>query len=95
MFDQYLTSRMYACFNSSAYPGGRNWGAAGRRARGDRVGLLVEGGSVSVYVNGARLGPGPMATDLPQQVRSHRHAHHDVTTSEIPAFPCSGRLVLL
>jgi hypothetical protein len=63
-------SRMYCCYNSTAYPGGRAWGVSGKRARGDRVGLLVERGEVSVYVNGARLGPGPMATDLPQRVRS-------------------------
>ena len=63
-------SRMYYCRDSRAYPGNRDWGAAGRRARGDRVGLLVERGSVSVYVNGARLGPGPMATDLPPRVRA-------------------------
>jgi hypothetical protein len=68
-------SRMYYCFNSMVYPGGRDWGAMGGRARGDRVGLLVERGGVSVYVNGARLGPGPMATDLPQRVRTaHRLA---------------------
>ncbi len=61
---------MYYCHDSRAYPGNRDWGAAGRRARGDRVGLLVERGSVWVYVNGARLGPGPMATDLPPRVRA-------------------------
>ena len=61
-------SCMYRCHNSRAYPGNRDWGAAGRRARGERVGLLVERGSVWVYVDGARLGPGPMATDLPQRV---------------------------
>ena len=63
-------SRMYYCNDSTAWPDDRNWGATGRRARGERVGLLVERGSVSVYVNGARLGPGPMATDLPQRVRT-------------------------
>jgi hypothetical protein len=65
-------SRMYDCYDSSAWPGERDWGATGGRAprRGDRVGLLVERGGVSVYVNGARLGPGPMATDLPQRVRT-------------------------
>jgi hypothetical protein len=62
-------SRMYDCSDSRAWPGNRNWGATGGRARGDRVGLLVERGGVSVYVNGVRLGPGPMATDLPQRVR--------------------------
>ena len=62
-------SRMYDCCDSRAWPRYRDWGAAGRRARGERVGLLVERGSVWVYVNGARLGPGPMATDLPQRVR--------------------------
>jgi hypothetical protein len=62
-------SRMYSCRTSNLWPGGRDWGATGQRARGDRVGLLVERGGVSVYVNGARLGPGPMATDLPQRVR--------------------------
>jgi hypothetical protein len=61
-------SRMYYCHDSRAFPGKRDWGATGQRARGDRVGLLVERGGVSVYVNGARLGPGPMATDLPQRV---------------------------
>ena len=65
-------SRMYSCYDSKAFPGHRNWGAAGRRARGDRVGLLVERGGVWVYVNGARLGPGPMATDLPKRVRTAR-----------------------
>jgi hypothetical protein len=61
-------SRMYYCCDSRAYPGARSWGAAGRRAAGDRVGVLVERGCVWVYVNGARLGPGPMATDLPRRV---------------------------
>ncbi len=68
-------SRMYSCRDSRVYPGGRDWGATGRRVRGDRVGLLVERGGVSVYVNGARLGPGPMATDLPQRVRAALHVH--------------------
>ncbi len=63
-------SRMYYCHNGLAHPGSRDWGAAGGRARGDRVGLLVERGSVTVYVNGARLGPGPMATDLPPRARA-------------------------
>ncbi len=68
-------SRMYYCRDSTAWPGGRDLGATGGRARGDFVGLLVERGGVSVYVNGARLGPGPMATDLPQRVRAaHRLA---------------------
>ncbi len=66
-------SRLYFCTNSQMHPGNRDWGAAGRRARGDRVGLLVERGGVWVYVNGARLGPGPMATDLPGRVLSHTH----------------------
>ena len=65
-------SRMYHCYDSTAYPGGRDWGAAGQRKRGERVGVLVERGSVWVYVDGARLGPGPMATDLPQRVRAAR-----------------------
>ena len=51
------------------WPGNRSWGAEGARVRGDRVGLLVLGGCLSVYVNGRRLGPGPMATDLPSRVR--------------------------
>jgi hypothetical protein len=72
-------SRMYYCYNSRAYPGNRDWGATGRRAQGDRVGLLVERGGVSVYVNGARLGPGPMATDLPLRVRR--------TSPCMPLFP--------
>jgi hypothetical protein len=62
-------SRMFYCNNFKTYPGGRAWGPAGRCTSGDRVGLLVERGSVSVYVNGARVGPGPMATDLPERVR--------------------------
>jgi hypothetical protein len=66
-------SSFYNCCNARAYPGGRIWGAAGKRARGDRVGLLVERGSVSVYVNRVRLGPGPMATDLPQRVSARTH----------------------
>ena len=63
-------SRMHCCCTSLAYPGGRDWGAKGQVEQGDRVGVLVERGSVWVYVNGARLGPGPMATDLPQRVIS-------------------------
>jgi hypothetical protein len=61
-------SRMYACYDSRAHPGYRDWGATGRCSRGDRVGLMLERGNVLVYVNGARIGPGPMATDVPQQV---------------------------
>ncbi len=67
-------SRMYVCHNSTAQPGGRAWGATGQRVRGERVGLLVERGSLSVYINGARLGPGPMATDLPQRVQTSARA---------------------
>ena len=59
------SSRMYDCDDSTAYPGNRDWGASGRRAAGDRVGLLVHEGRLSVYLNGERLGPGPMAGDLP------------------------------
>ena len=59
------SSRMYYCHNSRAYPASRGWGASGRRAAGDRVGLLVHEGRLSVYLNGERLGPGPMAGDLP------------------------------
>jgi hypothetical protein len=62
------SSRMYCCWDSNTYPGGRSWGPTGRLSQGDRVGLMVKGSSMSVYVNGALLGPGPMATDLPQQV---------------------------
>ena len=58
-------SRMFCCRYSHAYPGKRDWGASGRRAAGDRVGLLVHEGRLSVYLNGERLGPGPMAGDLP------------------------------
>ena len=64
------SSRMHFCFDLRAWPGGRDWGASGRRAAGDRVGLLVDQGRLSVFVNGARLGPGPMAGDLPPHVRS-------------------------
>ena len=56
---------MYHCYNSNALPENRDWGASGRRAAGDRVGLLVHEGRLSVYLNGERLGPGPMAGDLP------------------------------
>jgi hypothetical protein len=59
------SSRMFCCHNSKAYPGAIDWGASGRRAAGDRVGLLVHEGRLSVYLNGERLGPGPMAGDLP------------------------------
>ena len=62
-------SRMYHCYTSRAHPGRRDWGASGQRQKGDRVGLLVDGGRLWVYVNGARLGPGPMASDLPARVR--------------------------
>ena len=63
-------SRMFYCFNSTACPGERDWGAGGRQLKkGDRVGLLVEAGRLWVHVNGARLGPGPMAEDLPPRVR--------------------------
>jgi hypothetical protein len=62
-------SRMYFCYDSTAWPGNRDWGASGRRRKGDRVGLLVDGGRLWVCVNGARLGPGPMASDLPARVR--------------------------
>ena len=62
-------SRMYDCNDSTAWPDGRDWGASGRRRMGGRVGLLVDGGRLWVYVNGARLGPGPMASDLPARVR--------------------------
>ena len=63
------SSSMYSCSTSRAFPGGRGWGASGLRAAGDRVGLLVQGGRLSVLVNGERLGPGPMAGDLPPHVR--------------------------
>ena len=64
------SSRMYHCKNSTTYPGGLVLGVSGRRAAGDRVGLLVQQGRLSVLVNGARLGPGPMAGDpLPPRAR--------------------------
>ena len=63
-------SRMLHCRDSHSYPGNRDWGAGGRQLKkGDRVGLLVEAGRLWVHVNGARLGPGPMAEDLPPRVR--------------------------
>jgi hypothetical protein len=61
-------SRMCYCHDSRAWPGNRDWGASGQRRRWDRVGLLVDGGQLWVYVNGVRLGPGPMASDLPAKV---------------------------
>ncbi len=67
-------SRMFYCHDGRAFPGGgggdgRAWGAAGGCAAGDRVGVLVERGAVWVAVNGRPVGPGPLATDLPPQVR--------------------------
>ena len=61
-------SRMYYCSNSSVYPTGTaspSWMGSGRRSVGDRVGLLVKGGRVGVYVNGELFGGGPMAEGLP------------------------------
>ncbi len=75
-----LGSRMYYCLDSRVFLGSSacsDLDASGRRSRGDRVGLLVERGSAWVYVNGARLGPGPMATDLPQRVRTGTACTHD------------------
>ncbi len=73
-------SCMFCCNDSTAVVGStikRNWSAElmtkiMTRARGERVGLLVERGCVWVYVDGVRLGPGPMATDLPTRVRETR-----------------------
>mmetsp|Transcript_1527 Transcript_1527/g.4141 ORF Transcript_1527/g.4141 Transcript_1527/m.4141 type:complete len:203 (-) Transcript_1527:504-1112(-) len=62
-------SRMYRSHNSWAYPGGRDWCGTQRRRAGERVGLLLEAGRLWVYVNGERLGAGPMASDVPEQVR--------------------------
>jgi len=61
-------SRMNYCHNSVVYPSGSaspSWAGSGRRSQGDRVGLLVEGGRVWVYVNGERFGGGAMAEGLP------------------------------
>ena len=63
---------MYCCRDSRVWPGSREWGATGLRGRGDRVGLLVERGGVSVFVNGALIGLGPMAVDLPPWVSPAR-----------------------
>ena len=69
-------SRMLCCHNAMAVLGSTtsiDWGAKITTcARGERVGLLVERGCVWVYVDGVRLGPGPMATDLPTRVRETR-----------------------
>jgi hypothetical protein len=85
-------SHIYNCHTSKAWPGNRDWGASGLRARGDRVGLLVERGGVSVYVNGERLGPGPMATDLPQRVRTRTSAALARTRSPRRIAPCNPTL---
>ena len=65
-------SRMFNCFNSNIHPSGSasaSWNGRGRQMRqGDRVGLLVEGGRVWVFVNGERIGGGAMAEDLPRRL---------------------------
>ena len=68
LFDSHESS-MFCC-NAWAWPGcsvtKSVWSGCtdrgGRRRKGDRVGLLVDGGQVWVFVNGARLGSGPMAS---------------------------------
>lgn len=66
-------SRLYFCHDSSVWPlrsAPASWDGRGRRLRqGDRVGLLVEGGRAWVYVNGERVGGGPMAEGLPRRLR--------------------------
>ena len=78
-------SRMYFCYDSRAYPGNRDWGTSERRRKGERVGLLVDGGRLWVYVNGARLGPGPMASDLPARVRFAVEMHDPGTRVRLVA----------
>ena len=80
-------TRMYSCCTSVAHPGCRDWGAKGQRVQGDRVGVLVERGSVWVYVNGAQLGPGPMATDLPQRVRDGSSTRAHIPTHRFSLIP--------
>ena len=63
---------MYDCNDSRRRPGNIDWGvpaADQKRTVGERVGLLEEGRRLSVYVDGRRLGPGPMAEGLPERVR--------------------------
>jgi hypothetical protein len=68
-------SRMYSCYSSRVFPRGSapaTWEGAGQQrpwSRGHRVGLLVEGGTAWVYVNGAQIGGGPMAEGLPRRLR--------------------------
>ena len=66
-----LNTCMYCCSSSKIYPSGRDCSAEGRgrRAVGDRVGLMVEQGKMSIYVNGSLLEQGPMATGLTKRVR--------------------------
>jgi hypothetical protein len=59
----------YSCRFANCWPGGRDFGAAGEMRKGDRAGLLLRGGSLWVFVNGARQGGGAMAEDLPPAVR--------------------------
>ena len=59
----------YSCRFANCWPGGRDFGAAGEMRRGDRAGLLLRGGSLWVFVNGARQGGGAMAEGLPPAVR--------------------------
>ena len=67
-------SRTFYCLNGSAMPGERSWGTA--LAPGDRVGLLVDAGRLTVLVNGAQVGPGPMADDVPRRVRLAAEIYH-------------------
>jgi hypothetical protein len=67
-------TRAFYCLNGCAMPGERPFGA--ELARGDRVGLLVAAGRLTVFVNGARVGPGPMAEDVPPRVRLAAELYH-------------------
>jgi hypothetical protein len=59
-------SRMHHC-EDSVYPGG-GLRSSRQQRRGGQVGLLVDGGRLWVFINGALHGPGPMASDLPARV---------------------------
>jgi hypothetical protein len=54
------------CKKPAARPKGR--GAPLHWAGGDRVGVLVEQGNASVFVNGVRVGTGPFAAGLAKRV---------------------------
>ena len=62
-------SSLFYCGDSKAYPGSRLWGPSKQLQKDDKLGLLVDRGSLYIRLNGQPLEQQPMTARLPSRVR--------------------------